>query len=149
MEVNNRKAHFDYQILDTFECGIVLMGTEIKSIRAGKVSIKDSYGLIKNGELFVLNMHISHYEKGNINNHDEARTRKLLMHKKEIIKLENKVKIENLVLIPLKLYFSKNKVKVLLGLARSRKKYDKRRVLKEREIKKQTEKDLKDFTKKQ
>ncbi len=149
MEINNRKAYFDYQVLDTFECGVVLKGTEIKSIRAGSANIKDSYAIIKNNEIFVLNMHVSHYDKGNINNHDETRTRKLLMHKREILKMENRVKLEGLTLVPLKVYFKKNIVKILLGLVRGKKLYDKRSVLKERDIKREMDRELKDFTKNQ
>ena len=149
MEINNRKAYFDYQVLDTFECGVVLKGTEIKSIRLGKANIRDSYGIIKDNELFVLNMHISHYDKGNINNHEETRTRKLLMHKREIVKIENRIKLEGLTLVPLKVYFKKNIVKILLGLVRGKKLYDKRRVIKERDIKRETDRELKDFTKNQ
>lgn len=147
MEIKNRKAYFDYEIIDSFECGIVLVGTEIKAIRLGNVNIKDSYGLIKNGELFLLNMHIAPYEKGNIFNHEETRTRKLLMHKKEISKLTSNVKENNYTLIPLKLYFKGNKVKVLLGMARGKKQFDKRQALKEADIKKQIDKDVRDFEK--
>ena len=92
MEINNRKAKYDYEILDTIEAGIVLTGTEIKSIRLGKANLKDSYATIKHGEAILLNMHISHYEEGNRFNHDETRTRKLLLHKKEILKLYNKIR---------------------------------------------------------
>ena len=102
MEILNRKAKFDYEIIDSIEAGIVLTGTEIKSIRLGKVNIKDSYAIIKNDEIYLLNTHISSYDKGNIFNHDEDRTRKLLMHKKEIKKLANKVILEGYTLIPLK-----------------------------------------------
>ena len=91
MEIQNRKVNFDYEIIDTFETGIVLTGTEIKSIRLGKCNLKDSYAIIKNNEIFILNMHISQYEQGNRFNHEETRTRKLLMHKKEILKLRDKI----------------------------------------------------------
>ena len=87
VEINNRKAHFDYEIIETYEAGIVLTGTEIKSIREGKANLKDSYAIIRNNEAYLLNMHISHYKEGNIFNHDETRTRKLLLHKKEIFKI--------------------------------------------------------------
>ena len=135
MEINNRKAKFDYQILETIECGIVLKGTEIKSIRNGKVNLKDSYAIIKNQEAYVLNMHISPYEQGNIFNHEELRTRKLLLHKKEIIKLQDKIRVEGITLVPLKLYFKKNKAKLLIGIARGKKNYDKRQAMKERDMK--------------
>ena len=135
IEIKNRKAYYDYEIVETYESGIVLKGTEIKSIRNGSANINDSYAIIRDNELFLLNMHISEYKQGNIFNHDETRTRKLLMHKKEIIKLNNYLELEGMTLIPLKLYFKKNKVKILLGLAKGKKNYDKRQVIKERDIK--------------
>ena len=134
MEILNRKARYDYVIEDTYEAGIVLTGTEIKSVRNGKVNIKDSYAIIKNDEMYLLNTHISIYEEGNIFNHDETRTRKLLMHKKEILKLRDKVNMEDYTLIPLKIYFVKSKAKVLIGLAKGKKNYDKRETIKERDI---------------
>ena len=106
IEIQNKKAKFDYEIIDAYEAGIVLTGTEIKSIRAGKAQLKDSYAIIKNGEVFLLNMHINHYEQGNIFNHDETRTRKLLLHKKEILRLRDKLEIEGFTLVPIKLYFN-------------------------------------------
>ncbi|MCI7241823.1 MAG: SsrA-binding protein SmpB [Bacilli bacterium] len=133
MEILNRKANYDYLITDTFEAGLVLTGTEIKSVRNGKVNIKDSYAIIKNDEMYLLNTHISIYEEGNIFNHDETRTRKLLMHKKEILKLRDKVNMEGYTLIPLKIYFVKSKAKVLIGLAKGKKNYDKRETIKERD----------------
>lgn len=133
MEILNRKANYDYLITDTFEAGLVLTGTEIKSVRNGKVNIKDSYAIIKNDEIYLLNTHISIYEEGNIFNHDEIRTRKLLMHKKEILKLRDKVNMEGYTLIPLKIYFVKSKAKVLIGLAKGKKNYDKRETIKERD----------------
>ncbi len=137
MEILNRKARHDYFIENEYECGIVLKGTEIKSIRDGSCNIGDSYGHIKKGELFILNMFIGVYKEGNIFNHDETRTRKLLMHKREIIKLSNKVKLEGYTLIPLKVYFKDNKAKVLLGLCKGKKDFDKRESLKEKDIKRQ------------
>lgn len=134
MEILNKKAKFDYFIEDTFECGIVLKGTEIKSIRSGKANLKDSYGIIKNNELYILNMHISRYEAGNIFNHEETRTRKLLVHKKEIYKMKNKLNIEGYTLIPVKLYIKDGKAKILLGVAKGKKNYDKKEVIKERDI---------------
>ena len=139
MEIVNRKAKYDYQILDTIEAGIVLTGTEIKSIRAGKAQLKDSYATIKKGEAILINMHISQYEQGNQFNHDETRTRKLLLHKKEILKLNDKIKLEGFTLVPLKLYFNKNKAKILLGIGKGKKIYDKREAIKKRDI----EKDIK------
>ncbi len=134
MEILNRRAKYDYFVEDSYEAGIVLTGTEIKSIRLGHVQLKDSYVIIRNGELFLLNTHISSYEKGNIFNHDEVRTRKLLMHKKEILKLNNKVILDGYTLIPLKMYFVKGRVKVLIGLCKGKKNYDKKEVIKERDI---------------
>ncbi|MCI5835489.1 MAG: SsrA-binding protein SmpB [Firmicutes bacterium] len=140
-EISNKKAYFDYEILETYETGIVLTGTEIKSIREGNVNLKDSYGVIRNNEIYLLNMHISEYKEGNIFNHEEKRTRKLLLHKKEILKIKDKVALEGITLVPLKLYFNKNKVKILLGIAKGKKVYDKRESIKkrdtEREIRKQ------------
>jgi SsrA-binding protein len=148
VEINNRRASFDYEILDTFEAGIVLKGTEIKSIRNGHANLKDSYAIIRNNEIFLLNMHISPYEHGNIFNHDETRTRKLLMHKKEILKLENKTKLDGLTLVPLKLYFKKNKVKILLGLAKGKKVYDKRETIKKRDSDRELAKAMKEYGRK-
>lgn len=143
IEINNRKAKFDYQIFDTYEAGIVLTGTEIKSIRQGNCNLKDSYAVIKNNEIYIINMHISHYEEGNIFNHNETRTRKLLMHKKEILKLNDKIRIEGYTLVPLKLYFIKNKVKIQIALAKGKKNYDKRQTIKEKDQKKDILKQLK------
>lgn len=143
MEIVNRVARHDYFIEEEYECGIVLTGTEIKSIRLGKANIKDSYAVIKNGEIFLLNMFISHYKEGNIFNHEETRTRKLLLHRSEILKLNDKVRLEGYTLIPLKIYFVKGKAKLLLGVCRGKKNYDKREALKEKDIRRQVEKDLK------
>lgn len=143
MEILNRVARHDYFIEEEYECGIVLTGTEIKSIRDGKANIKDSYGIIRNGEVFLLNMFISHYKEGNIFNHNETRTRKLLMHKAEIRKLNDKIKLDGYTLIPLKVYFVKGKAKLLLGVCKGKKNYDKREALKEKDIRRQVEKDLK------
>ena len=123
---SNPKARHDYFIDDTIECGIELVGTEVKSVRLGKVNMKDSYALIKNVELFVLGMHISPYEQGNIFNKDPLRTRKLLAHKKEIQKLIGMVKQKGVTLVPLSLYWVKNKIKLEIGIARGKKLYDKR-----------------------
>ena len=143
IEINNRKAKFDYQIFDTYEAGIVLTGTEIKSIRKGNCNLKDSYVVIKKNEAYIINMHISHYEEGNIFNHEETRTRKLLLHKKEILKLKDKIKIKGYTIIPLKLYFNKNKAKLLIGIAKGKKTYDKRETIKERDINRNIQKQLK------
>lgn len=123
---SNPKARHDYFIDDTIECGIELVGTEVKSVRLGKVNMKDSYAIIKNGEIFILCMHISPYEQGNIFNKDPLRTRKLLMHKREIQKLTGMVKQKGIALVPLSLYWVKNKIKLELGVARGKKLYDKR-----------------------
>lgn len=122
----NRKARHDYFVEDTYEAGIALYGTEIKSLRAGNVNLKDSYCQIVKGELFAFGIHISPYEKGNVFNKDPLRNRKLLMHKKEIVKLWNLVSRDSYTLIPLSLYFSGSLVKVELGLCRGKKLYDKR-----------------------
>jgi len=135
MEVLNRKASHDYFIKDTIEVGIELKGTEIKSIRAGSVNINDAYARIKNYEVFLTNMYIAKYEEGNRFNHDERRERKLLLHKNEIIKLEHIVTTQRYTLIPLKLYFKKNKVKIELGVCQGKKLYDKRESLKEKDMK--------------
>lgn len=144
MEVINRKANYDYEIIDTYKAGVVLTGTEIKSIRLGRITLKDSYAIIKNNEIFLLNVHISSYEQGNRFNHDELRTRKLLLHKKEIIKLKEKIDKEGFTIIPLKLYFVKGKVKILLGLAKGKKNYDKREAIKKKDIERQIATDLKE-----
>lgn len=137
MEIVNRKARHDYFIEEEYECGIVLTGTEIKSIRQGSCNIGDSYGHVRRGELYILNMFIGVYKEGNIFNHQETRTRKLLMHKREILKLANKIKLEGYTLVPLKVYFKKNKAKVCLGLCKGKKNFDKRETIKERDIQRQ------------
>lgn len=140
MVIENRKARFDYFIEETYEAGIVLKGTEIKSIREGKCNLKDSYALIKNNEAFLLNVHISSYEKGNLFNHEETRTRKLLLHKKEILKLRSKLDIEGYTLVPLKLYFKNGVAKVLIGVAKGKKDYDKRESIKQKDIERELRK---------
>ena len=122
----NRKARHDYFIEETYEAGIALTGTEVKSLRAGKVNLKDCYAQVINGEMFVEQMHISPYEQGNRFNVDPLRPRKLLMHKREILRLYGQVKQEGLTLVPLKLYFSKGKVKAEIALCKGKKLYDKR-----------------------
>ena len=143
IEIKNKKALFDYSIIDTYEAGIVLTGTEIKSIREGKANLGDSYAIIRNGEVYLLNMHISHYDKGNIFNHNETRTRKLLLHKKEILKIRDKIDIKGFTLVPIKLYFSKNRAKILLGIGKGKKAFDKRETIKERDINREIKKNLK------
>ena len=143
MEIYNKKARFDYFIEEEYEAGIVLTGTEIKSIREGKVNIKDSYAIIRNNEIYLLNTHISLYDEGNRFNHDEDRTRKLLLHKKEILKLRDKLEIDGYTIIPLKIYFVKNKAKVLLGVAKGKKNYNKKETIKERDIQREMEKSFK------
>ena len=134
MEILNRQASHNYFITDTIEAGISLTGTEIKSIRNGKCNIKDSYAIVKNNEVYLLNTHISHYEQGNIFNHEETRTRKLLLHKKEIFKLRDKIEMEGYTLIPLKIYFKNGLAKVSLGVCKGKKNYDKKEALKEKDI---------------
>jgi SsrA-binding protein len=134
MEIINRKASHDYFIKSTIEAGIELKGTEIKSIRAGSANISDSYARIKNFEVYLTNMYIAKYEEGNRFNHDERRERKLLLHKNEIIKLEHEITTKRYTLVPLKLYFKKNKVKVELGVCQGKKLYDKRESLKEKDL---------------
>ncbi len=134
MEIKNRKAYFDYQILKEIECGIVLVGTEIKSVRKGSVDLKDSYVTIKNNEAFLLNMYIARYEEGSIFNHEERRTRKLLLHKKEIKRLKEEKEKEGITLIPLKLYMKNNRAKLLIGVAKGKKLYDKRESIKKRDL---------------
>lgn len=134
MEILNRKARFNYFIIDEIEAGIELKGTEIKSIRNGKASIEDAYARIKNREVFLTNMFIAKYEEGNRFNHDERRERKLLLHKSAIIKLSKKLELDNYTLVPLKLYFKKNHAKILLGLCKGKKLYDKRETIKKRDL---------------
>ena len=139
MEVLNRKANHEYFIKDTYEAGIELKGTEIKSIRKGNANINDSYARVKNNEIFVTNMYIAKYEEGNIFNHDERRERKLLLHKNEILKISHNIETNRYTLIPLKLYFKKNKIKVELGICQGKKLYDKRESIKERDLKRRIE----------
>ena len=143
MEILNRKARYDYFIEEEIEAGIVLTGTEIKSIRLGKVNISDSYAIIRNEEIYLLNTHISSYEKGNFFNHEENRTRKLLMHKSQIKKLNNKVVLEGYTLIPLKIYFKEGRAKVLIGVCKGKKNYDKRESIKERDVNREIAKQYK------
>lgn len=134
MEINNRKARFNYFIDKTYEAGIALTGTEIKSIRKGSANFNDAYVTIKNGEAFIINMYIAKYDEGNRFNHDERRTRKLLLHKTEIKRLYDEVSKSGYTLVPVKLYFKGNYAKVLVGLARGKKLYDKRETIKKRDL---------------
>jgi SsrA-binding protein len=139
----NKKAYFDYFIEDKYEVGIALKGTEVKSCRAGKVNLKESYASVDDGEVWVKQMHISPYEMGNIFNVDPERARKLLMHKSEINSLIGKIKLDGLTLIPTMIYFSGGKVKLELGLARGKKNYDKRHTIAERDDARRIERALK------
>ena len=142
----NKKAYHDYFIEDAYEAGIVLQGTEIKSVRKGSVNLKDSFIRIKDNEAFIENMHIAPYEQGNIFNHEPRRTRKLLLHKKEILKLAKEVKEGGYTIVPTKVYFDKgSKAKVEIALAKGKKLFDKRQSLKEKDAKRDIEKSLKNI----
>ena len=143
MEILNKKAKFEYEIYDKYEAGIVLTGTEIKSIRRGSANIKDSYITIRNHEVFIINMFISHYKEGNIFNQDETRTRKLLLNKKEILKLENKINIYGYTIIPIKLYFVRGKAKLEIAIAKGKHTYDKKESIKQRDIERDLRKQYK------
>lgn len=138
MQIINRKARFNYFIDREVEAGIVLTGTEIKSIRKGSANFNDAYITIKNGEAYVINMYIAKYEEGNRFNHDERRTRKLLLHKSEIRHIGNELKNTGITLVPLKLYFKGNYAKVTIGVARGKKLYDKRETIKQRDLERET-----------
>ena len=140
---NNKKAYHDYFIEDTYEAGISLAGTEVKSMRMGKCSLKESFIKDEKGELFIYSMHISPYEKGNIFNKDPLRVRKLLMHRYEIIKIMGKVTIKGYTLVPLKVYFKGSLVKVEIGLARGKKLYDKREDMAKKDLRRETEREFK------
>ena len=139
----NKKAFHDYFILDTYEAGIELKGTEIKSVRLGHINLKDAFIRFKNDEAFIENMHIAPYEQGNIFNHEPLRNRKLLLHKKQIKKLQREVKENGLTVVPTKLYFNTSKLKVEIALARGKKLYDKRQDLKAKDAKRDMERALK------
>ena len=134
MEIKNKKATFDYTILKELEAGIELKGTEIKSIRKGSCDLKDSFVIIKNKEAYVLNMYVAKYDQASQFNHDERRTRKLLLHKEEIKRLKEEKECEGISIIPLKLYFKNNHVKLLIGVAKGKKLYDKRESIKKRDL---------------
>ena len=141
----NKKARFNYSIEDTYEAGISLLGSEVKSLREGKVNLGDSYGDIKRGEIFLVDAHINPYPQANRLNHDPLRTRKLLLHKREIQRLIGKVQERGFTLIPLRLYFSNGKVKVELGLAKGKKLFDKRETLKRKTMEREMERGRKGF----
>ena len=140
---NNKKAYHDYFILDKYEAGIVLSGTEVKSLRLGKCSIKEAFVRIENGEVFVHGMHISPYEKGNIFNKDPLRIRKLLLNRSEINKIQGKIKEQGMTVMPLKIYFSGSLVKVEIGLAKGKKQYDKREDIAKKDQKREAQRDFK------
>ncbi|MDO4479062.1 MAG: SsrA-binding protein SmpB [Lachnospiraceae bacterium] len=140
---NNKKAYHDYFILKQYECGIELVGTEVKSLRMGKCSIKEAYVQIRKGEVYITGMHITPYEKGNLFNRDPLRDRKLLMHKQEIRTLIGKLKEKGLTLVPLQIYFKGSLIKVEIGLARGKKLYDKRDDLKKKEDKREADRAMK------
>lgn len=140
---SNRKAYHDYSVLEKLEAGIVLLGTEVKSIREGRINLKDSYAMIKDGEAMLLNCHISPYSHGNRENHDPTRTRKLLLHRKELRKLVGKTQEKGLALVPLRVYLTRGKVKIELGVARGKKEYDKRETERRKEVDRETRAALK------
>lgn len=137
MEIKNRRAVFNYYIQKEIECGIVLTGTEIKSLRKGSADIKDSYAKIKDDEAYLINMFIAKYDEGNRFNHEERRTRKLLLHKAEIKRLKEETQKQGYTLIPLKIYLKNNRAKVLLGICQGKHTYDKRQAIKERDLKRE------------
>jgi len=139
----NRKARHEYSIIQTYEAGIVLQGTEVKSLRQGKVNLVDSYANLKNGEVWLVSANINVYEQGNINNHEPTRTRKLLLNRSEIRKLSVKIKEKGLTLIPLRLYFKNGKVKVELALAKGKKSYDKRESIAKKDFQREQERRIK------
>lgn len=140
MEVVNKKARFDYILEKEIEAGIELRGTEVKSIRKGSVDLKDTFVNIKDNEAYILNMYIARYEEGNQFNHDERRTRKLLLHKKEILKLKSEIKENGKTIVPVKLYMKNGKVKLLISVAKGKKLYDKREALKKKDLEKEQRK---------
>ena len=141
----NRKANHDYTILDTIEAGLVLTGTEIKSVRQARMNLKDGYCSFKNGEAFLVGVHISPFEQGNIFNHDTLRTRKLLLHKKQIQMLEQEVRQAGNTVVPLKVYIKNGVAKLLIGIAKGKKNYDKREALKQKDIKRDVQRELKNY----
>jgi len=142
---SNKKAYFDYEIIDHYEAGVVLQGTEVKSIRAGLVNLKESFAKFLQDELWIVNMHVNEYKFGNIHNHNPTRSRKLLLHKKELIKLERATKEKGLTLIPLKIYLKKGKIKIEVGLCKGKKLYDKRETSKKRDADREMDRISKNF----
>lgn len=140
---NNRKASHDFKILDTIECGLVLKGTEIKSVRQARLNLKDGFARVERGEVWMYNVHISEFKEGNIFNHDPLRPRKLLLKKSEIARLEKEMQRSGNTLVPLKVYLKRGYAKVLLGVAEGKKKYDKRRALKEKDMKREAQRAMK------
>lgn len=138
----NRKARHDYAIIDTIEAGMVLQGTEIKAIRNGRINLKDGFARVRNGEVYLHNVHISPYEQGNLFNHEPLRTRKLLMHKKQITRLIGETKNTGITLVPLKVYIKNGYAKVLIGIAKGKKQYDKREDLKRKDINREIDRTL-------
>ena len=145
LTAQNKKARHDYTILDTIEAGIVLQGTEIKAIRNSRINLKDGFVRIRNGEAFLVNVHISPYEQGNIFNHDPLRTRKLLLHKKQIARLIGETKNTGMTIVPLKVYIKDGYAKVLIGLAKGKREYDKRESLKRKDQERQIDRVLRNF----
>jgi SsrA-binding protein len=141
----NRRAFHDYQILDRIEAGIVLQGTEVKSLRAGNITLKDAFAQVREGEMYLVNAHIKPYEQGNIYNHDPDRDRKLLLHKEEIIRLGSRIQEKGLTLVPLRMYFKRGRVKVELGLCKGKRAHDKRAALREREVQKEMDRAIREF----
>ncbi len=141
---SNKKAYFNYEIIESLEAGIALLGSEVKSIREGRVSLKDSYAEIKNGEVFLLHMNISPYEQANIFNHDPLRDKKLLLHRQEIKRLIGKIREKGYTVVPTKVFFNdKGKVKVEISLAKGKRTYEKKRAIKERELEREVRAELK------
>ncbi len=144
--IRNKKARFDYEIIEVFEAGMVLRGTEVKSLRQKKVSIQESYALVKSGEVFVTGLTISHYDMGNRFNHETDRDRKLLLHRHEIKRLIGKLKEKGYTLVPLSLYFKEGRVKMELGLAKGKAVYDKRKTIQKRDMDRELRRDIKRYT---
>jgi SsrA-binding protein len=136
--LTNRAAFHEYHILDKYEAGIVLKGTEVKSVMIGRVQLKESYVAVKDGELWLFNAHISHYSHGNIHNHEPVRTRKLLLHRREIEKLQRETTLKGMTLVVTRIYWKNGRIKFEIGLAKGKKLYDKRETLKERDLERET-----------
>ena len=141
--LSNRAAYHEYHILDKYEAGIALLGTEVKSVMSGRIQLKESYVSVKDGEVWIFNAHISHYSHGNINNHDVLRTRKLLLHKREIEKLERETAQKGMTLVVTRIHWKNSRIKFEIGVAKGKKLYDKRETLKERTIEKETRAQMK------